>query len=240
MRFAMHGFIKAAGALALTGGVLVVSALPAAAAAPNRAYAASAFGVVSHRPIGEATFPGISPVHVRHARIDGILTTDFARATAGPTTASSFVATPVATLGKLVALGATSVRSSCRFNTNTGRVRGTSFILNGKVNGLGVPFSLPAHPHPNTHIGVPGIASLTLNRQTTARDGTLTVQAIHIALLGRTQILNIGVSVCNDADLAPVPILPGPAAPAALGGLGLLLLAGAGYHLSRRRRLAAA
>lgn len=239
MKRSMTGAARFAGALAMAGSVLVATALPAAAASPNRAYAASAAGLISKSPVGEATFPGSSPVALKHASIAGLLITGVAIDTAGPTSASSTVASLVASLGKLVALRASSVTSSCSFNTNSGKVTGTAGITNGRVAGV-TPITLTSNPAPNTHVVVPGIALLTLNRQVTAADGTLTVQAIRVVLLGGGQTFSIGVSVCNAANLAPVPILPGKSAEVALGGLGLLLLWAAGYQLRRRRRFAAA
>ncbi len=239
MKLTMRGIGKAAGALALAGSVLVATALPAVAASPNRAYGASASGLISHGPIGEATFPGTSPVTVANANITGLLATGVVTDTAGPTSASSTVANPVGSLGKLVSLTADSVTSSCIFNTDTGKVTGTATINNGKVTGL-LPITLASNPPPNTHVTVPGIATITLNRQFTALDGTLTVQAIHVALLGSAQTLSIGVSVCNAANLAPVPILPGRSAQIVLGAVVLLALVGLGYQVSTRRRRTAA
>ena len=59
--------------------------------------------------------------------------------------------------------------------------------------------------------------------------------AIYVNLLRSTQTLAIGTSVCNAANLAPVPILPGKSLEITLGGLGLLLFGGLGYRASRRR-----
>ena len=77
---------------------------------------------------------------------------------------------------------------------------------------------------------MPLIATLTLNRQTTAPDGTLTVDAIYVSLLNSTQTLTIGTSVCNTANLAGVLALPRMATPigatlaglVSFGGVGLL------------------
>lgn len=240
MSLTRHGFIKAAGALTLSGGLLFAAALPAAAASPNTGYAASATGLISKSPIGQATFPGTSPATVAHANIAGLLTTGVAHAAAGPTSSTSTVNGVNATLGVLSALQATSVDSSCHFNTNTGVVTGHAHISNGRVNRPGGTTTLASNPAPNTVVGVPGIATITLNSQTTAVDGTLTVSAIHVSLIGSTQTLDIGVSVCNAANLAPVPILPGMTTPITLGAIALLLLMGAAYQLSRRRQRAAA
>jgi hypothetical protein len=137
-----------------------------------------------------------------------------------------------------VGLRATAVTSSCSFNTNTGAVTGTATINNGRVTVAGVPTAtLAANPAPNTTITVPGVATVILNRQTSAGDGTLTVTAIYVSLLRSTQTLAIATSVCNPANLAPVPNLPGKSLEITLGGLGLLLFGGLGYRASCRRKL---
>jgi hypothetical protein len=113
---------------------------------------------------------------------------------------------------------------------HTGVVSGTTAITNGRVTVGGTPTSvLAANPFPNTTITMPGIATVILNRQTQAGDGTLTVTAIYVSLLGSTQTLSIGTSLCNAANLVPVPILPGKSLEITLGGLG--------YRASRRRKL---
>jgi hypothetical protein len=241
MSKAVRALIRVTGAAAAAGGLVLAAALPAAAASPNRAYAASASGLVSQSPLGEATFPGTSPVTIASASITGLLTTGVATATAGPTSASETVNGIRGVLSVLARLTASSVTSSCSFNTNTGLVTGTAGITNGQVTRPGRPTTtLAANASPNTKITLAGLATITLNRQTKAADGTLTVTAIFVSLLGSTQRLSIGVSVCNAASLAPVPILPGMALPATLSGLVLLLAAGAAYQFSRRRRLAVA
>jgi hypothetical protein len=241
MRATLKGASKLAASLTLAGGLLVAAALPAAAASPNRSNAAQATGLISGGPLAPASYPGTSPVTVAHANIAGLLTTGAVTDTAGPTSASTRVANPAATLTGGVGLTATTVTSSCTFNTNTGAVTGTATINNGRVTVGGVTTAiLPANPNPNRTITVPGVATIILNRQTTAGDGTLTVTAIYVSLLQSTQTLTIGTSVCNAANLAPVPILPGKSLEITLGGLGVLLLGGLGYQVSRRRKLEAA
>jgi hypothetical protein len=240
MKKVISGVFRTAGALAATGGLILAAAMPAFAASPNRAYAAASTGLISHSPIGEATFPGTSPVTVASANIAGLLTTGVATATAGPTSASETVNALSGILSPLLSLAADSVTSSCSFNTNTGAVTGTAGITNGSITRTGGgTTTLAANPAPNTTVNVPGIATITLNRQTKAGDGTLTVTAIYVSLLGGTQTLSIARSVCNAANLAPVPILPGRSLEIMLAGLGVLLLAAAAYQLSKRRRLVA-
>jgi hypothetical protein len=241
MKRGMTGIVKIAGSLAMAGGLIAMAAMPAAAASPNRAYGAGATGLISASPIGLATFPGTSPVTVANANIAGLLTTGVVTDTAGPTSASSTVAAITARLSALASLGATALSSSCRFNTTLGTVSGTASITGGAVHVLGLPvITLAANPGKNTSVSVPGIATITLNKQTTAGDGTLTVTAIYVSLLGRTQTLSLGVSVCNAANLAPVPIVPGKALPFALGGVGVLLIGGVAYRATRRGRFTAA
>jgi hypothetical protein len=230
--------IRVAGAMTAAGGLTVAAMMPAEAAAPNLAYAAGATGLISVSPIGEATYPGTSPVSVADASIAGLLDTGVATATAGPTSASENIANVSATLSLVASLFADSVTSSCLFNTNTGTVSGSVTIANGEVSTPLGDITLDSNPTPNEGVTVPGIATITLNQQTTAGDGTLTVTAIYIALLGTTQTLSIGTSVCNAANLAPVPVLPGVAMPITLAGLGAMLLAVLVYQAGRRRRRA--
>ncbi len=233
----MAGIVKVTGALAMAGGIIAMAAMPAAAAAPNEAYGSAATGPISASPIGLATYPGTSPVTVSNANITGLLTTGTVTDTAGPTSASSTVSNVSATLSTTGSLGATSVTSSCTFNTTTGAVSGTAAINGGAVHVSGRPtITLAANPAKNTTISVAGVATLILNKQTKAADGTLTVTAIYIRLLGSTQTLSIGASVCNAANLAPVPMVPGKALPFALGGLGVLLIGGVAYRATRRGR----
>jgi hypothetical protein len=98
---------------------------------------------------------------------------------------------------------------------------------------------LAASPSPNTTITIRRVATITLNKQTTAEDGTLTVTALYITLIGQHQTLSLGTSVCNRANLAPVPILPGRAMVITLVMLGLLVAGTLGYQVGRRRRLTA-
>jgi hypothetical protein len=154
-------------------------------------------------------------VTVAHANIAGLLTTGAVTAASGPTSGSASVANLLAILNFRVGLTATTATSSCSFNTNTGALTGTAAITNGRVTVGGVPTSaLAANPFPNTTITMPGIATVILNRQTRAGDGTA----------ASTQTLSIGTSLCNAANLVPVPILPGKSLEITLGGPGVLLL----------------
>lgn len=237
----VSGLVKAAASLSLAGGILTMAAGPAFAAGPNEAYGALATGLVHVGPLAEASTSGTSPVSLANLAIGSLLTTGIVTDTADGTSASSTIADPAVTLAELTSIGATAVTSSCTFNTNTGRVRGTASIADGAVSVGGIPtITLAANPAKNTAVTIPGVASLVLNQQITAGDGTLTVNAIAITLLGSTQTLTLGTSICNGADVAPVSILPGMATPIGLGTLGLLALGGTAYYVSKRRRVTVA
>jgi hypothetical protein len=236
MNKTVRSLTRVAAAITAAGGLVVAAMAPAYAASPNLAYAAGASGVIAVSPIGEATYPGTSPVTVASVNIAGLLTAGVATATAGPTSASETIASPAVTLSLVASLTATAISSSCSFNTNTGTVSGTTSITDGVVSTPLGDIDLDASPGVDDGVAVPGIADVTLNQQTTASDGTLTVTAIYISLLGTTQTLSLGVSTCNAADLSGVPALPGIALPITLAGLGVALLAVLGRQLNRRRR----
>ena len=240
----ISGFVKVAASLSLAGGILAAAALPAAAAAPNYAFAVNATGLITLGPLGYADYPGTSPVSVLNANVAGLVTAGAATETADATSASSTIASLGVGLNALVTLNTGIITSSCSLNTDTGVVTGTSSIANGTITGL-LSGTIDLATNPTVNESVTGlllspIASITLNKQTTAGDGTLTVDAIYITLVGSTQTIAIGESTCNSASLAAVPVLPTKTLAFSIGGLGLLLMGGLGYQVSRRRRQSAA
>jgi hypothetical protein len=237
----VNGLVKAAASASLVAGVIMATAGPAAAAGPNTSDGAAATGLIALAPVAPASFPGTSPATVASVNIAGLLTTGVVTDTADATDASSTIANVAATLSAVATVRAAAVTSSCTFDTNTGTVTGTSGITRGRVTLVGLAnIALDANAAPNTTVSVPGIATITLNRQTTAPDGTLTVDAIYVDLLGDTQTITIGTSTCNAASVAPVPVLPGMSLPIGLGALGVLGLGGVGFVVARRRRTATA
>ena len=229
---------KVAASASLVAGAIMATAGPAAAASPNSADGAAATGLITLNPVAPATYPGTSPNTVATLNVANLITTGIITDTADATTASSTIANPAVTLSTLATLRARVITSSCAFDPNTDAVTGTATLANARVAILGAAnIALDANPAPNTTVTVPGVATLTLNRQTTdPADGTLTVDAIYVDLLGSTQTITIGTSVCNAASLAPVPVLPGMALPIGLGALGVFGLGGLGFVMARRRR----
>jgi hypothetical protein len=239
----ISGFVKVAASLSLAGGILAAAALPAAAAAPNYAYAVNATGLVTLGPLGYADYPGTSPVSVVNANVAGVLTAGAATETADATSASSTIASLGVGLSALVNLSTGIITSSCSLDTDSGDVTGTSTIANGTITGLlGGTVDLATNPTVDefvTPAGLSAIATIELNRQVTAGDGTLTVDAIYITLLSG-ETITVAESTCNSAVLAAVPVLPTKTLAFSIGGLGLLLMGGLGYQVSRRRRQSAA
>jgi hypothetical protein len=217
MKRTLTGVLAAAGTLALTGGMLAVTALPAAAVTvSNDAYAAAAFGLINRGPLAEAQFPGTSPVTARFLFIQDLLTTGPVRDTAGPTSASSIVIGVQATQLGHLGLTATAVSSSCSRTQSSGvagisagpgsgQVRAATFIFGGRIDGVSGPEMLPFRPAPNTRIAIPGGIVLWLNKQFRAKDGTLAVAAIFASLRGGAEHLAVGVSRCSAMDLTPSP-----------------------------------
>ncbi len=93
------------------------------------------------------------------------------------------------------------VSSSCASDASTNTVTGTASIVGGQVLAGLTPTPLPTSPQPNTTVSVPGLATITLNKQVSS-GGTLEVDALSISLLGGAQTITIGTSVCNAADLS--------------------------------------
>jgi hypothetical protein len=235
----INGLVKAAASASLVAGVIVATAGPAFAASPNASDGAAATGAISANPVAPASYPGTSPGTVANVDIAGLVTTGVVTDTADGTSASSTIADPTINLAGLASVNAGMITSSCSFDTNTGTVSGTASITGGAVTvAAAAAIPLDADPAPNTTVNVPGVATITLNRQTTASDGTLTVDAIYVNLLNSTQTITVGTSTCNAASLAPVPVLPGMALPIGLGSLGVLGLGGVGFAVARRRRAA--
>jgi hypothetical protein len=236
----LHSLIKVTASVSLACGIAAAAAGPALAASPNEAYGILAGPPLNIGPIGLATYPGTSPTTVASATVGSLATTGVITDTADAVSASSTVNNLGVTLSNLASLSAATVTSSCSFDPNTGQVTGNATITNGGVTILGgSPITLAANPTKNENVlGLGRIATITLDKQTTAPDGTLTVTAIAITLLGG-QTLDIATSVCNQATLAPAPALPGISLPIGVGLAGLLGVGGVGYFLSRRRRVAA-
>jgi hypothetical protein len=190
------------GAAALAVGVALATAPAASAAPPNSAAGVAAVGIIPANPFAVSTYPGTSPNHVGSINLPPLLSTGVVDTAAGPTSASAVVSGLNVAVSALASLSAGTLTSSCSYNPATGAVSASGDVENGTITLLGAPIALSPHPAPNTTIALPGILSLTLNAQTTAPDGTLTVSALTVSLLGSAETVSIAKSVCNAATLA--------------------------------------
>jgi len=157
---------------------------------------------------------------------------------AGENFADATVADLTVNLTPLATLTADAVSSQC--STDGTNVTGDSSIVNGVVT-IDVPIvgpvliDLDASASPNTTVlGLEGIATVILNRQTVNPDGSLTVDAIFIELLDG-QTITIATSSCQPGVLV-IPVI----APAFAIGAGVLGLLGFGFFLYRRQSSAPA
>ncbi|WP_018500894.1 choice-of-anchor P family protein [Parafrankia discariae] len=129
-----------------------------------------------------------------------MLSTGAIGAEAGPTTAHAAVAGLSVSLSTLAGVTVGAVDSSCAYDPATGNVTGKTVIADGELHLLGIPIPLQVGPVPNTTVALPaGLGTITLNQQSTAPDGTLTVDAVAINLLGGLENVVIARSVCIDA-----------------------------------------
>ena len=234
----IRGAAGLAGSLALAAGMAATAPSAAASTPVNQSYALNAVGHFSAQTVGQATYSGGSPVILPNVDTAGILRTGIITDTAGAVSASSRIPALALALPGRGSLRAAAVSSSCSFNRKTGVVTGTSSITGGQITRPGGrAITLPAHPAPNTRLVIRDVAVIILNRQYTGPRGTLTAEALWIRMrLPHRQKLVLATSVCVRADLAATPPVSGVMIRLILGGLGLLVLGGIAYRLTRRRR----
>ena len=235
----------AAGTLALGG--LMCSAVPAHAAltAPQ----ANAF-VVSATAIGNAvavpatpssTYPPGGTNTVVGLSVGPFATDSTLTATTGgdPATGDANASATVEKLGVAlpagVSIAVTGINSTC--TATPAGATGSGTIASGKVTLPLLPaITLNANAGPNTKVSVPGIASIVLNEQTKDANGVLTVNAVHVTLLGGAGAdLIIGHAQCGGApasNVNPTPMISAPVA----AGAGATAVVGGVVMVGRRRR----
>lgn len=225
--------LRATAAVGIASIGLFGAAVPAGAdPGSTSAFGLKTGGLVTAGPFAESSCgPGqCTPDQLASATVDGLITTGVLETNATQTGASSSVADVDADLSPITTLTATAVSSSCTAEPTTGGVSGDSSIVDGAITTSGSATELQASPAPNTEVTVidPAVASVVLNRQTTAPDGTLTVDAIYVRLLSG-QTITIASSSCTPTGV-PIPVATGNGL--LLGG-SLLAVAGIGYLVTR-------
>lgn len=104
-------------------------------------------------------------------------------------------------LGALIEAG--QVTASC--SADSSGAEGEVTLTGASATGLG---ALSVSPSPNSALTVPGVGDLTLNKQTTGADGTLTVTAMSLILLpvagtGTIEIAEVTCGVETSTSSAP-------------------------------------
>jgi len=237
----------AASAIAL-GGVLC-TAMPAHAALTSpeaNAFVVSATAIgnlVAVPPTPTSTYPPGGTTTLVGLAVGPFATSSTLTAdTSGdPGTGTSHASATVEQLGVTLPLGVsvalTGVNSTCNAPATPGVATGSGVIASGAVDLPILPdVNLAANAAPNTAVNIPGVASIVLNEQSTDSDGVLTVNAVHITLLGGTAgDIIIGHAECGGAppaDTNPVPMVSAPVA----AGAGATAIVGGVVMLRRRNR----
>ena len=229
---------KPATALAVVLGLGLTMASPASAAPgdTSSSFGVAAGGLINLSPVAPSAFvSGLSSNFLANVSVGTppLVSTGIINTTATNAGSSAVVNSTNVRLASGTTLTAGIVSSSCTVDPTSGAVSGDSSIVNGAVNLPVVgPTTLDANASPNTTLSVPGVATIILNRQITAADGTLTVDAIYISLLGSAQTVTIASSSCTPGTVLGVSMLPMSSAV----GASLLGLSGLGFFIVRRRQ----
>ncbi|MEO5748564.1 MAG: choice-of-anchor P family protein [Ornithinibacter sp.] len=198
-------------------------------------------GLIDCGPFAQSNYDaGPATNTLATANVAGLVTTGVINTTANAGGATASVADVDATLSGVSTLTATAVSSQCTVNSDAAAVTGSSSIVDGSLSVLaGSPITLATAPAPNTEVTLvdPLIASIVLNRQTTAQDGTLTVDAIYITL-ANLQTITIATSTCGPPKLA-IPVVA-PAVAIGGGAAAVLAMPVLGVIWYRRRQEAGA
>ncbi|MDH6136658.1 hypothetical protein P3T37_006089 [Kitasatospora sp. MAA4] len=156
---------------------------------------------------------------------------------AGTSNSSATVADVTANLAPILAgtsLHVTGVNSTCTAPALPGQPTGSGTIASGTVDLLGLPaITLAASASPNTIVTIPNVGTLVLNEQTRSGN-TLSVNAVHLTVLGTAANVIIGHADCEGAP--PTPPVPMMSKSAAIGGGVTAAAAAAGGAVFLRRR----
>jgi len=185
----LSGAVKAAGALAVAGGAVLATALPAGAVTLPRSWGAQATGIVSLSQVALST-PGTTPVTAFNVSAGGLFSASFVLDRSGPDTSYSKVEMPVVSVSSALAtISAGTAISMC-----TTGLGGSTTLNGGSIVQNGQPaIHLPVSPGVNTQITIPGGVTITLDKQNYF-GGIRQVTAIYVSYSG--QNVSIGVTRC--------------------------------------------
>jgi hypothetical protein len=191
----------------LTAGVTLA---PAAGATENRsghkdnsAFALSAAGLLKIDPIPAVDdVDGFSQKSVaKFALPGGAVTADALNGQAGAGRARSSILDVSVNLSKLTGMVATPVLTATAIEAKCDGDKVSSSLAKASIGGKALDVAGPA----NTTVGVPGLASVTLNKQTKNTDGSVTVTAIEINVDGIQKVDLASVTCAVGTGGAPAP-----------------------------------
>jgi hypothetical protein len=251
--------VRRAGVLALAAVAALLAGTVPASAAPGDG---SAYGIkvdvtllgvpaVHAGPLAAASTNGPTSDSLVSAAVPGVLTAGVINTSAHKDTNTGAVTAEASTadvtlplLSALGTVGAKLIAAKC-LATQSGET-GSATLTDAKLGSLG---TLAVNPAPNTTIDVKlpaigNVAKLVLNEQVHNPDGSLTVNAVHLHLLGGHGIGALGdgdviisSATCGPAGL-PMPVASGAGLWIGLGLLGAIALP-LGFAAKRRRTSAA-
>jgi hypothetical protein len=238
MRFARRGVaIGVAVAASLLLGALPASAAPGDGSAYGAKVSVTLLGAaaVNVGPLAPSNTAGPTQATVASVNAAGLVTSGVvtSQAVLNEETGAVHAQADIANVGiNLAALDGTigAVNATCDA-TQAGKT-GSSTLANVNIPGV----TVTANPAPNTKITLAGLATITFNEQIQNADGSLTVNAVHIALnalIGSGDVI-LAQAKCGPAA-PPVPLASGAGLWLGLGLLGLAAIPIGGMVLRKRR-----
>jgi hypothetical protein len=133
---------------------------------------------------------------------------------------------------------ADAIEANCSATGDAPPTGGTT-VANLRV--LGIAVNVPVNGSP-IDVSIPGVASVIVNEKVTNPDGSLTVNALHVSLLGgKVADVIVGSATCGpNVPVADVSAFSFQDLPVVLGGIALILVIGFGIRTGVRRLRSAA
>ncbi|GAB2997437.1 choice-of-anchor P family protein [Amycolatopsis acidiphila] len=243
--------LRSSGAIGLAAGALLAATIAPAAAATSGPGTGSAYGAsatVSVLPgvlgaqgltvdtgrLAASSTSGPGSASVVDAPLKGLVTAKAITSSANHSESSgqvrataSIVDAALPVLAPIAGRTPTAQAITAKCTSTADGVTGSSELAGLDLGRLG---KLPVSTGPNREVGVPGVVRVIVNEQVRHADGSLTVNALHIELLGgkATAGLGSGDIVLASATCAAATTPPStPATPAPGGGQVSVIPAGA-------------
>jgi hypothetical protein len=169
-------------------------------------------GLVNVPPTPDSKFPpggttSLPTLNLGPVNVDALLTaTTAGDVKAGTASSSATTAHLVLTIPLVGSLDVTAIKAACDAPASPGTATGTSTIATAVFTP--VPPAAPLPPAPpvtiaiptgvNQTVTVPLLGTIVFNKQTTDKDGDLTVEAADVTLVGGQEVV-LGYAMCGGA-----------------------------------------